>query len=138
MPVPPTFYGAIVSPWPRRRSYATSYALPEYVFVDEFGDPLHPARLTRDLHALQRRAGLPEITLHDLRHTAATLALLAGVHPKVVSERHGHASTQITLDRHSHVLESMQESAAGAIGLFAPRVAPIWPRLLTPFCSSGS
>jgi integrase len=80
------------------------FALPEYVFVDEFGEPFHPARLTRDLHALQRRAGLPEITLHDLRHTAATIALLAGVHPKLMSERHGHASTQITLDRYSHVL----------------------------------
>ena len=94
------------------------HALGDYVFVDEFGDPFHPARLTRDLHALQRRAGLPEITLHDLRHTAATVALLAGVHPKVVSERHGHASTQITLDRYSHVLESMQEAAADAIGRF--------------------
>ena len=94
------------------------YALPEYVFVDEFGDPFHPARLTRDLHSLQRRVGLPEISLHDLRHTAATIALLAGVHPKVVSERHGHASTQITLDRYSHVLESMQLAAADAIGRF--------------------
>jgi integrase len=92
--------------------------VPQYVFVDEFGDPYHPAQLTRYLHALQRRAGLPEITLHDLRHTAATVALLAGVHPKVVSERHGHASTQITLDRYSHVLESMQVAAADAIGRF--------------------
>ncbi|MGA3222087.1 MAG: site-specific integrase [Acidimicrobiales bacterium] len=90
----------------------------EYVFVDEFGDPYHPAQLTRDLHSLQHRAGLPEITLHDLRHTAATVALLAGVHPKVVSERHGHASTQITLDRYSHVIESMQTAAADAIGQF--------------------
>jgi integrase len=94
------------------------YVLPEYVFVDEFGEPYHPARLTRDLHTLQHTAGLPEITLHDLRHTAATIALLAGVHPKVVSERHGHASTQITLDRYSHVVESMQEGAALAIGRF--------------------
>jgi integrase len=90
----------------------------EYVFVDEFGDPYHPAQLTRYLHSLQRRAGLPEITLHDLRHTAATVALLAGVHPKVVSERHGHASTLITLDRYTHVLESMQTAAADAIGQF--------------------
>ncbi len=93
-------------------------AVPEYVFVDEFGDPYHPAQLTYYLHSLQRRAGLPEITLHDLRHTAATVALLAGVHPKVVSERHGHASTQITLDRYNHVLESMQADAADAIGRF--------------------
>jgi integrase len=94
------------------------FAIPEYAFVDEFGGPFHPARLTRDLHALPRRVGLPEITLHDLRHTAATIALLAGVHPTVVGERHGHASTQITLDRYSHVLESMQEAAADAIGRF--------------------
>jgi len=92
--------------------------VPEYVFVDELGDPYHPAQLTRDLHSLQQRAGLPRITLHDLRHTAATVALLAGVHPKVVSERHGHASTQITLDRYSHVIESMQTAAADAIGRF--------------------
>jgi integrase len=92
--------------------------VPEYAFVDEFGDPYHPAQLTRYLHSLQRQAGLPEITLHDLRHTAATVALLAGVHPKVVSERQGHASTQITLDRYTHVLESMQTAAADAIGQF--------------------
>jgi integrase len=95
--------------------------LAEYVFVDEFGEPYHPAALTRRLHALQRGAGLPVITLHDLRHTAATVALLAGVHPKVVSERHGHASTQITLDRYSHVVESMQVEAAAAIGQFLER-----------------
>jgi integrase len=97
------------------------HALGDYVFVDEFGDPFHPARLTRDLHSLQRRAGLPEISLHDLRHTAATIALLAGVHPKLVSQRHGHASTRITLDRYSHVLESMQVDAADAIGQFLQR-----------------
>jgi integrase len=76
-------------------------AMSNYVFVDELGRPYHPVRLTRTLHALQRRAGLPEITLHDLRHTSATVALLAGVHPQVVTERHGHASTQITLDRYT-------------------------------------
>jgi integrase len=90
----------------------------EYVFVDEDGEPYHPARLTRSLRALQRRAGLAKITLHDLRHTSATVALLAGVHPKVVTERHGHASTQITLDRYSHVIEPMQVDAAEAIGRF--------------------
>jgi hypothetical protein len=97
------------------------------VFVEEFGDPFHPARLTPDLHSLQRRAGLPEISLHDLP-TAATIALLAGVHSKVASERHGHASTEITLDRYSHVLESMQVAAADAIGRFLrPECGPRTP-----------
>jgi len=59
-----------------------------------------------------RRATLPEIRLHDLRHTRAALALRAGIHPKVVSERLGHASIGITLDTYSHVMPGMQEEAA--------------------------
>jgi site-specific DNA recombinase len=50
--------------------------------------------------------------IHDLRHTHATLLLLAGIHPKIVSERLGHASVAITLDIYSHVLPGMQEAAA--------------------------
>ena len=50
--------------------------------------------------------------MHDLRHTWATLALRAGVHPKVVQERLGHANIRITLDTCSHVLPDMQETAA--------------------------
>ncbi|HEX7611385.1 MAG TPA: tyrosine-type recombinase/integrase [Candidatus Limnocylindrales bacterium] len=62
-----------------------------------------------------RRATLPEIRLHDFRHTHATSALRAGVHPKVVSERLGHASIGITLDVYSHVMPGMQEEAAEKI-----------------------
>ncbi len=58
-------------------------------------------------------AGLPtDFRLYDLRHTAATLALAAGVPPKVVSEMLGHASAAFTLDVYSHVLPHMQDSAA--------------------------
>ncbi len=59
-----------------------------------------------------RKAGLPHIRLHDLRHTHATLLLSAGVHPKIVSERLGHSSIKITLDTYSHVLPGLQEAAA--------------------------
>ena len=55
---------------------------------------------------------LPTIRLHDLRHTHATLALQAGVHPKVVSERLGHATISSTLDTYAHAIPAMQESAA--------------------------
>ena len=58
---------------------------------------------------------LPTIRLHDLRHTHATLALQAGVHPKVVSERLGHATVSITLDTYSHAIPAMQEEAAALI-----------------------
>jgi integrase len=60
-------------------------------------------------------AGLPLIRLHDLRHTAATLALAAGVHPKVVQERLGHSSIGITLDTYSHVVQGMQAEAAAKV-----------------------
>ena len=95
-------------------------AVSEYVFVDEFGAPLHPVRLVRNLHALQDAHGL-----HPAR-SAPYLGdgLLAGVHPKVVFERHGHALTQITLDRYSHVIETMQADAAAAIGAFLSKSRP--------------
>ena len=60
-----------------------------------------------------RRAGLPEsIRLYDLRHSCATLLLVAGEHPKVVSERLGHSSIVLTMDIYSHVLPSMQQAAS--------------------------
>ena len=59
-----------------------------------------------------KAAKLPRIRFHDLRHTHATLALAAGVHSKVVSERLGHASITITLDTYSHASPAMQETAA--------------------------
>ena len=64
---------------------------------------------------------LPYIRPHDLRHTAATLLLLKGVHPKKVSEMLGHSSVAITLSIYSHVLPSMHRDAATAMDeLFAP------------------
>lgn len=58
---------------------------------------------------------LPKLSLHGLRHTHATLALRAGVHPKVVSERLGHASVSFTLDVYTDALPDMQETAAGMV-----------------------
>ena len=62
-----------------------------------------------------KKALLPQVRMHDLRHTHATLALQADIHPKVVSERLGHASIGITLDMYSHVMPGMQEEAAEKI-----------------------
>ena len=73
---------------------------------------MDPNLVTRTFSKVVRKAGLPHIRLHDLRHTHATLMLKAGVHPKIVSERLGHAGIGITLDTYSHVLPGLQEAAA--------------------------
>jgi integrase len=62
-----------------------------------------------------KKAMLPPIRLHDLRHTHATLALQAGVHPKIVSERLGHATVSITLDTYSHAVPALQQEAAALV-----------------------
>jgi integrase len=58
------------------------------------------------------RGGVPVIRFHDLRQTHATFMLAVGVHPKVVQERLGHASIQLTLDTCSHIMPGMQADAA--------------------------
>ena len=62
-----------------------------------------------------KRAGLSPIRLHDLRHTCATILLMAGKHPKYVQELLGHASISITLDTYSHVIEGMDGGQADAL-----------------------
>jgi integrase len=85
------------------------------VFPDELGALLHPDAVSRAFRALLRRAELPPIRLHDLRHGWASLALEAGVHPKVVSERLGHSTVGITLDTYSHVVQGLDADAAATV-----------------------
>lgn len=61
------------------------------------------------------RLGLPVIRFHDQRHTAATIALADGQHPKIVQERLGHSDISQTLNRYSHVSMSMQHEAAARL-----------------------
>lgn len=84
----------------------------DYVFIRPDGKLPDPHHISKVFKNIAVKAGLKPIRLHDLRHTHATLLLLAGVHPKIVSERLGHASVAITLDIYSHVLPGMQEAAA--------------------------
>jgi integrase len=63
------------------------------------------------LKKLLKKAGLPDIRFHDLRHSAATLLLGEGVHPKIVQELLGHSTISMTMDVYSHALPSMQHDA---------------------------
>jgi integrase len=85
------------------------------VFSTEFGDFLSPTTLRLALRRTLTRARLPIIRFHDLRHSAATLMLSRGVHPKMASEMLGHSTIAITLDLYSHVTANMQRQAADAI-----------------------
>jgi integrase len=69
----------------------------------------------RSFKPLLKKAGLPPIRFHDLRHTCATLLLSKDVNLKVVSEMLGHSSISVTLDIYSHLLPDMQEKAAAAL-----------------------
>lgn len=83
------------------------------VFTNTVGRALLTANLTqRSFRPLLERAGLPVIRFHDLRHTAATLLLGKGIHPKVVSELLGHSQVGVTLDLYSHVTPTMHQEAA--------------------------
>ncbi len=86
------------------------------VFATQRGTLVNPTNLRkRSFKPLLKKAGLPAIRFHDLRHTCATLLLSKNVNPKIVSEMMGHATIAITLDTYSHVLPNMQESAARAL-----------------------
>ena len=87
----------------------------DLVFRDELGGVIHPDWFSNEFWRLLRKAGIKRIRLHDLRHTYATLALKAGMHPKIVSERLGHATVGVTLDLYSHVTPSIARDAADVV-----------------------
>jgi len=88
---------------------------PDLVFRTESGQPINADHLAKHFRSILDLAGLPRIRLYDLPHSAATIALAAGVSPKVVSEQLGHASTAFTLDTYAHVLPHMQDEAAARV-----------------------
>lgn len=87
------------------------------IFAEQDGSPIHPAMFAYHFQRLIKRAGVPRIRFHDLRHSHASHALAAGVHPKIVSERLGHSSISITLDLYSHTLPGLQREAAETVAL---------------------
>jgi integrase len=105
-----------------RMSWGQAYKDSGLVVTREDGTLVHPDRFTQIFDKHVKHSGQPRIRLHDLRHTHATLALAAGVHPKVVSERLGHATVAFTLDVYSHAVPALQEDAADRVAalIFKP------------------
>jgi len=95
-----------------RLALGEGYRDDDLVFCHPDGRPYDPDRFSREFSRRVERWDLRRIRVHDLRHTWAVLALTAGVHIKVVSERLGHSSIAVTADIYSHVLPEMQADAA--------------------------
>lgn len=86
-------------------------SLDSLVFTSYRGEPLSPQTVIHSFHRMRARAGLKGVRFHDLRHTFASLMLMRGAKPKVISEALGHASVAFTMDAYSHIIEGMQEDA---------------------------
>ena len=99
------------------RLCASSQLLAERAAWSALAGSPHPAHNVRGRHfkPLLKRAELPAIRLHDLRHTCATILLMAGKHPKYVQELLGYANISITLDTYSHVIEGMDGGLGDAM-----------------------
>ena len=82
------------------------------VFATKIGRPVEGGQANWRFHKALRGAGLPDIRVHDLRHTAATILMTRGVHPKVVQEMLGHSTIALTLDTYSHAAPAMHAQAA--------------------------
>jgi integrase len=105
--------------WHRARQHERQLAHDDWqamglVFDRGDGHWLYTSHWQRAHRDLCQRAGVPTIRFHDLRHTSASLELAAGTHPKVVADRLGHTSIEMTINRYSHVTAELQRSAADA------------------------
>lgn len=86
------------------------------VVCTKFGTPVNPRNLLRVFYSLMKKAKVPKIRFHDLRHTVATLMLSQSVNPKIVKEILGHSDIRVTLDTYSHVLPSVHKETAKQYG----------------------
>jgi integrase len=106
---------AVLEAWRATRTDEAGGTAPldsDHVFTKVDGNWLHPDLFSQTFDRAVARLEVPKISLHDLRHTHATLLLRAGVPVKVVSERLGHANVAFTMSVYQHVLPGMQAEAA--------------------------
>ena len=94
------------------------YKRQDLIFARETGNHYYPDSLRKILHRILKKAGVGIVRVHDLRHTCATILMLAGVHPKVVQEILGHSNISVTLGTYSHTMPSMKKSAVDSFSKF--------------------
>lgn len=102
------------------RQLGKELTLDDLVFTSVEGRPIDPCVLTHAFTRMVRKANLNGVRFHDLRHTFASLMLLRGAKPKVISEALGHASVAFTMDVYSHIIEGMQSDAMALLDEVLP------------------
>ncbi|MCD6452972.1 MAG: tyrosine-type recombinase/integrase [Dehalococcoidales bacterium] len=105
---------------PKLALFLRDYRAERLVFANLEGKPLDPSVLTHNFARIVKEAGLENVRFHDLRHTFASLMLLRGAKPKVISEAPGHTSVAFTMDVYSHIIEGMQEDAIALLDEVLP------------------
>ena len=83
-----------------------------FVFTTSIGTPMEGPNVSRQFHRTLKKACMPKQRFHELRHTAASLMLAQGIHPRVVMETLGHSQISLTMNTYSHVIPALQEDAA--------------------------
>ena len=102
------------------RELGKELTLDDLVFAGPEGKPIDPGVLSHAFGRIAKQAGLGGVRFHDLRHTFASLMLLRGAKPKVISEALGHSSVAFTMDTYSHIIEGMQEDAMALLDEVLP------------------
>jgi integrase len=102
------------------RQLEKQLTLDDLVFTNVEGKPIDPCVLSHAFGRMARQAGLGGVRFHDLRHTFASLMLLRGAKPKVISEALGHSSVAFTMDTYSHIIEGMQSDAMALLDEVLP------------------
>jgi integrase len=95
-------------------------SLDDLVFTSTLFKPLNPSVISHNFHVIETKTRLKGVRFHDLRHTFASLKLLKGAKPKVISEALGHSSVAFTMDVYSHIISGMQEDAMALLDEVLP------------------
>jgi integrase len=101
-------------------AWPPTLTLDSLVFDTPDGKPLDPSTLSHEFARIAKTAGFNGVRFHDLRHTFASLMLLRGAKPKVISEALGHSSVAFTMDVYSHIIDGMQADAMALLDEVLP------------------
>jgi integrase len=116
------------------QQFGKRLALDDLVFASPEGKPIDPSVLSHAFGKIVSQAGLDGTRFHDLRHTFASLMLLRGAKPKVISEALGHSSVAFTMDVYSHIISGMQEDAMALLDEVMPHgVSGVSEKIPSPF-----